>query len=173
MSVLTEKSGAKFSECRTWRYALWRMWDWQGYANNVMFIGLNPSTADERKDDPTIRKCIGFAKRWGYGGIYMLNLFAYRATQPKDMVLTECCPVGPGNDEAFGYYRTHVGLIVAAWGSLETRYRPRVSWQTRIATVVRACGCPLYCLGMNQDGEPKHPLYVPYQSQLQEWSRRT
>jgi hypothetical protein len=71
------ESGAEFSPCRTWRYALWRHWDWQGHANCVMFVGMNPSTADELVNDKTISNCIGFAKRWGFGGIYMLNLFAF------------------------------------------------------------------------------------------------
>lgn len=152
------RKGADFSPCRTWRYALWRVWDWESHANNVMFIGLNPSTADENKDDPTIRRCINFAKSWGYGGIYMLNLYGFRATKPIDMVQFDD-PVGPGNDEAFGYFRTRVGLIVAAWGSLPVRWRPRVQWQTRIAHVAGLCR-PLHCLGMNADREPKHPLYI-------------
>jgi hypothetical protein len=78
-------SGAEFSECRKYRYVLWRRWAWEGYANQVMFIGLNPSTADEREDDPTIRRCVRFAKDWGYSGILMMNAFAFRATQPADM----------------------------------------------------------------------------------------
>src|SRR5208337_4601641 len=115
MSNLFKKSGANFSECRTWRYALWRIWDWQSYANNVMFIGLNPSTADEEQNDTTISRCIGFAKRWGYGGIYMLNLYAFCATKPDNMVQV-ADPVGPGNDEALAYYRTRAGMFIVAWG---------------------------------------------------------
>jgi len=78
-------SGAGFSECRAYRYALWRRWDWQGYANQVMFVGLNPSTADETEDDPTIRRCIRFAKDWGCGSLLMLNAYAWRATKPRDL----------------------------------------------------------------------------------------
>lgn len=152
-------SGADFSPCRTYRYALWRHWDWQGHANCLMVVGLNPSTADETKDDPTIRRCIGFAKAWGFGGLYMLNLFAFRATKPKDMVLADDS-FGPGNLEAMSYYRTRVGLVVAAWGKLEPRYRVRVNWTTTIRQVSEAIAKPMYCLGRNQDGTPKHPLYV-------------
>ena len=86
------EKGARFSESRTHRYALWRIWE-KG-APMVMFVGLNPSTADETQDDPTIRRCIDFAKRWGYGGLYMLNIFAFRATNPKDMKAA-ADPVGP------------------------------------------------------------------------------
>lgn len=152
-------NGAEFSPCRTYRYALWRHWDWQGHANCMMVIGLNPSTADETKNDPTIRRCINFAKAWGFGGLYMMNLYAFRATKPFDMVQS-ADPVGPGNDEAFGYYRTRVGLIVAAWGALEVRYRPRVNWKSRIDQVLHCLWEPVYCLGTTKGGEPRHPLYV-------------
>jgi hypothetical protein len=153
-------SGADFSPCRRYRYSLWRRWDWQGYAQQVMFIGLNPSTADAERDDPTIRRCKAFAKAWGYCGMYMLNLYAYRATLPKEMVAADD-PLGPGNLEAFGYYRSHVGLIVAAWGTLSPRYRPRVKWQSTIDQVLHAIGQPVYCLGRTADGSPRHPLYLP------------
>lgn len=155
----TGMNGAQFSPCRTWRYALWRRWDWQGHANNVMFVGLNPSTADEQKDDPTIRRCKAFAKAWGYGGIYMMNLYAFRATKPTDMIVA-ADSLGPGNLEAFGYYRSRVGLIVAAWGALDKRYRSRVKWQETIDQVLYAISQPVYCLGRTADGSPRHPLYV-------------
>lgn len=149
--------GADFSPCRTWRYALWRRWDWQDYANQVMFIGLNPSTADESEDDPTIRRCIGFAKRWGYGGLIMMNAYAFRATDPKVMKAATD-PIGPGNDEAFCYRRTHVGLIVAAWGSHCS--------QERADQVCQAISRPIKCLGKNKNGSPKHPLYLRGDTEL-------
>lgn len=151
-------SGAEFSPCRTWRYALWRLWDWQGHANCVAFIGLNPSTADEIKDDPTIRRCIGFCKRWGYGGYYMLNAYAYRATDPKVMQAA-VDPVGPGNDEAISYYLNRVGLVVAAWGvhcSLE-----------REQQVCRLPYRVIHCLGQTKAGRPRHPLYLRADSKLE------
>jgi hypothetical protein len=77
--------GAEFSDCGTYRYALWRTWN--ALQPGVLFVGLNPSTADATTDDPTIRRCIGFAKRWGYGGITMANVFAYRATDPREMTV--------------------------------------------------------------------------------------
>lgn len=79
------KSDAELSKCRTYRYALWRTWDES--KPFAMFVGLNPSTADELEDDPTIRRCINFSKLWGYGGLCMVNLFAYRATDPTALFL--------------------------------------------------------------------------------------
>lgn len=149
---MSEQSGAEFSPCRTYRYALWRHWDWQGYANCVAFIGLNPSTADEVIDDPTIRRCIGFAKAWGYGGLYMLNLFAFRATDPAVMKAA-ADPIGPTNNEQLAYYQTHVGLTIAAWG----RHGSHGGRSTGIRGVLRG---PVHCLGTNKDGSPKHPLYL-------------
>jgi hypothetical protein len=145
-------TGAFFSECRAYRYALWRDWDWQGYAHRVAFIGLNPSTADETQDDPTIRRCIGFAKAWGFGGLVMLNAYAFRATDPKNM-RKAADPIGPANDEKLAYYATQVGCIVAAWGGHCSPSRER-----RVVDVVRQ---PVFCLGVTKDGRPKHPLYLP------------
>lgn len=144
-------SGAEFSECRTYRYVLWRRWAWEGFAQQVMFIGLNPSTADETKDDPTIRRCIRFAKDWGYSGLLMLNAFAFRATDPKVMKAA-ADPIGPGNDEALSYRRTQASLIIAAWGA----HCPR----EREIAVCRAIGAPVYCLGRTKAGHPAHPLYL-------------
>lgn len=150
-------NGAAFSPCRTWRYALWRFWD--DRKPRVAFIGLNPSTADESKDDPTIRRCITFSKKWGFGGMYMLNLYAFRATKPIDMVQS-ADPVGPENQELLGAYAAGSELVIAAWGSIEVRYRPRLEWQTRIKATLASIAKPVYCLGRTQDGSPRHPLYV-------------
>lgn len=143
--------GAEFSPCRVYRYALWRQWNWQGYANQVMFIGLNPSTADETEDDPTIRRCIGFAKRWGFGGLLMMNAYAFRATDPKVMKAASD-PTGPGNDEALSYRATQVGCVIAAWGAHCTPERER-----QVCDVV---GKRIECLGRTKHGRPKHPLYL-------------
>jgi len=159
--LVEDASGARFSPCRKYRYALWRRWDWQGFGNQVMFIGLNPSTADERKNDKTISNCIGFAKRWGYGGIVMMNLYPFRATYPSDLIACDA-PTTPANLEAFGYYRTHVGLIVAAWGSLKVPWRPRMQWQSTIQNVLHAISQPVYCLGRTKDGSPRHPSRLGY-----------
>ena len=156
------RKSAIISECGTYRYELKRIWDdskpW------VLFICLNPSTADEREDDPTIRRCIRFAKDWGYSGILMMNAYAFRATQPADMKAASD-PIGPANDEAFGYRRTQVGLIVAAWGTHCD--------QQRAEQVHQALGFkPVMCLGTNKDGSPKHPLYLKASTKPQPFMQR-
>jgi len=147
-------SGAGFSECRAYRYALWRRWDWQGYANQVMFVGLNPSTADETEDDPTIRRCIRFAKDWGCGSLLMLNAYAWRATKPRDLHAYGgyADAIGPDNDEALAYRASQAGLIVAAWGS----HCPK----TREERVCEIIGRTIHCLGRTKVGRPRHPLYL-------------
>jgi hypothetical protein len=142
--------GAEFSGCRQYRYGLWRVWDIN--KPRVMFIGLNPSTADETADDPTIRRCINFAKLWGYGGLYMTNLFAFRATNPKVMMAWRE-PVGVDNDEALIRYRDKSALIIAAWGACELAI-------DRGGVVAQLLGTDLHCLGRTQSGAPRHPLYV-------------
>jgi len=147
-------SGASFSECRLYRYVLWRRWEhWRGDQpqKQVMFIGLNPSTADESEDDPTIRRCIRFARDWGYSGILMMNAFAFRATQPKDM-FAAADPIGPKSDDAMYYRRTQCGLIIAAWG-----VHCPVDRERRICEIIDG---PVHCLGKTKGGRPKHPLYL-------------
>lgn len=146
-----DSRGAEFSECRTYRYSLWRRWRWDGNASQVMFIGLNPSTADEIENDPTIRRCIGFAKSWGYSSLLMMNAYAFRATDPKEMK-SAIDPIGPGNDEAFLVRRDQCGLIIAAWGVHCSSERE--------AAICRLIGRDVHCLGKTKDGRPKHPLYL-------------
>lgn len=143
--------GADFSPCRRYRYALWRRWGWNGYAQQCMFIGLNPSTADETEDDPTVRRCIRFAKDWGFSGMFMMNAYGFRATDPRVMK-AEPEPIGDGNNEALSYRATHVGLIIAAWGVHCTEDRER--------EVCDVIGRPIHCLGRTKSGRPKHPLYL-------------
>ena len=159
LPILPGTNGAEFSPCRTWRYALWRLWD--DRLPKVAFVGLNPSTADETANDPTIRRCIDFAKRWEFGGLYMLNIFAYRATQPSDMKRS-ADPVGPGNDEALAYYRTRVQLIVGAWGNHGV-------FQDRSEAVKRVLSRRIDCLRVTSLGQPSHPLYLPAALKPQLW----
>ncbi|TXY77881.1 DUF1643 domain-containing protein [Vibrio cholerae] len=139
---------AEFSPCRNYRYELWRIWDKN--KPYVMFIGLNPSTADEIEDDPTIKRCIKYAESWGYGGICMCNLFAYRATEPKDM-LSANDPVGSSNDETLTRISKNAGIIVGAWGN-HGIYLNR-------STNVKQMLSNIYALKLNASGEPSHPLY--------------
>ena len=142
-------SWATFSECRRYRYTLGRRWD---SGKSVMFVGLNPSTADETLDDPTIRRCIGYAKAWGYNGLLMTNIFAYRSTDPKGLLTIED-PVGPGNDEALLRCFSEVDLAIAAWGVHGTLAKRNEK--------VRELLTPLYYLRLTKEGHPGHPLYLP------------
>jgi len=144
------KKGAQFSDCRKYRYALWRTWRED---DHVMFIGLNPSTADETQDDPTIRRCINYAKDWGFGGIYMLNLFAYRTTKPKELLKAEK-PIGIENDAYLKMYHAKEGLNIACWGT-------RGVYKGRGDEVLSLLGKEnLSCFGLTKNGQPKHPLYL-------------
>lgn len=155
------RDGAMFSACRTWRYALWRTWN-QSFGH-CMFIGLNPSTADETKNDPTVRRCIGFAKAWGFGGLYMLNLFAFRATRPREM-MKAADSVGPANDKYLRHYREFAGLTIAAWG-VHGIFLDRALSVLRLRIGLGSkqvpLGADLWCLGRTRHGHPRHPLYVP------------
>lgn len=139
---------AELSYCRNYRYALWRTWD--NSKPRVMFIGLNPSTADETQDDPTLRRCMNYAQAWGFGGVSTANLFAYRATEPTDMKKAKC-PIGDQNDKWLKQLVTESNLVIAAWGN-------DGSFLNRSAQV-RQFLPELHCLKVNKSGEPAHPLY--------------
>lgn len=143
------KADAKLSDCRNYRFALWRTWD--DSKPFAMIIGLNPSTADEVNDDPTLTRCINFAKSWGYGGVCMTNLFAYRATDPKDMK-AQRDPIGVENDMWLTKLANDAGIVVAAWGN-------DGSYLNRSNMVVEMLP-NLHYLKMNKSGEPAHPLYL-------------
>ncbi len=153
-----------FSPCRTYRYLLTRSWGelFQVPRRLVMFIGLNPSTADEEQDDPTIRRCIGFAKDWGFAGLVMGNLFAFRATDPRDMLAAED-PVGPENDQHLLEASLVVSLVVAAWG-VRGAHRGRGD---EVAGLIP----DLSALGLTKDGHPRHPLYLPRTQPLCDWPK--
>jgi len=148
-SAVDDKTSADFSPCRTYRYALWRTWDkTEPY---VLFICLNPSTADETENDPTVTRCIDFAKQWGYGRLCMANLFAFRATQPKDLKQAKD-PVGDANDKWLSKLHRDAGLVVAAWGN-DGKFLGRADEVTKQLS-------NLSCLKINVSGEPAHPLYL-------------
>lgn len=142
------KNTAKLSDCRKYRYALWRTWDES--KPYVLFIGLNPSTADEESDDSTLTRCINYAKEWGYGGVCMGNLFAFRATAPSVMKVSKD-PVGHENNEWLIKLAKEAGLVIAAWGN-------DGSYLGRSKQVIELLP-NLLCLKMNKSGEPAHPLY--------------
>ena len=117
------KKSALISECGNYRYSLSRIWDES--LPKLLFIMLNPSTADADNDDPTIRRCIGFAKGWGYGGIVVGNLYAYRSTNPMKLIFEASIGtdiVGPDNDRYLQEMSAQCSEIVFAWGSMK-RFR--------------------------------------------------
>lgn len=164
-----DKRCALFSDCRAYRYTLSITWD--ETLPKCNFIGLNPSTADEYQDDPTIRRCKAFAKSFGAGGLIMTNLFAYRATIPKDMKryarpigeaghYITACNVEFLNRNDFHLYVSYLSCLlrVAAWGNdgeFLQRSKAVCSFLTR-----------LDCLGQTKSGQPKHPLYLSRSSRL-------
>ena len=152
------KKSAVFSPDRKYRYVLWRNWGTprgffelplSGYA---MFIGLNPSTADEFLDDPTVRRCIRYAHDWGYAGLCMVNLFAFRATKPKDMKAV-VYPIGTDNDKYLVELSKNAGIIIAAWGT-------NGDYRQRDEQVVKKLP-KLHCLKLTKEGFPAHPLWLP------------
>lgn len=147
------ESDAMFSPCRVWRWALIR--SWSEVLPSVAFIGLNPSTADETLNDPTITRCIQFAKDWGFGSFVMLNLFGLRSTDPNGLKGVSD-PVGPENDKYIDLMIEQGRTIVAAWGSHKCVEKLIVP---RAAEVLKRIPNSL-CLGTNADGMPKHPLYL-------------
>jgi hypothetical protein len=141
---------AVFSDCEQYRYVLRRAWD--AGRKSVLFIGLNPSTANATLNDPTIRRCIGFARDWGYGSMLMANLFAYRATEPC-VLLRVHDPIGPRNNWWLSVLQRRVELVVAAWGIHGTLLARDIAVCSKLSEV--------YCLGLTKAGHPKHPLYLP------------
>ena len=141
-------SDAIISDCSHYRYTLTRRWSSR---KTVMFIGLNPSTADASEDDPTIRKCIRFARDWEFGQLVMTNLFAFRATNPKEMI-TQSDPVGEFNDAHLHSLASKADLIVAAWGTRGVHLGRD--------QVIRRSIPNLHHIGLTRHGHPRHPLYV-------------
>lgn len=151
----TYMSDAHFSPCRKWRYNLRRIWDIE--KPTAMFIGLNPSTADEIKNDPTVRRCLGFAYDWGYGGLIMTNAFAFRSTDPKVMKAQED-PVGLENDYWLVKSAQQAEIVVAAWGN-------HGIFCDRTTQILKLLS-NLQCLGTTKSGQPKHPLYLKREAML-------
>lgn len=155
---------ANFSPCRRWRYTLSRIFPLdllqRGDRSNqfIQFIGLNPSTADETTDDNTIRLCMGYGARWGFGGMVMTNLFAWRDTDPRKMKLVEE-PVGQHNDAHLFEVANFAGLILCCWGNHGSHLN-RAEKVLSILTSTDALRRKLHHIGMTSEGQPRHPLYL-------------
>lgn len=157
---------AELSASSQYRYLLGRVWDEEN-PKRMIFLMLNPSTADAEVDDPTIRRCIGFAKREGMGGITVLNLFAYRTKDPK-VLAEKFFPVGPANDRwicSTLHSMAPGSVFVCGWGAHGEH--PTVS--ARVAEILNLLarhGVDAQCLGTTQGHHPRHPLYTKNSAQL-------
>lgn len=163
MTTLAIIRSAVLSPCGLYRYRLSRMWNIELPA--LLFIMLNPSKADAYTDDATIRICFGRAIRMGCGSIVVINLFAYRATNPADMLVISD-PIGPEND-----YHVERALlsqpkqVIAAWG-VGGNFMNRAR---KMSDKCHAFGIQMHCLGVTKDGAPKHPLRIAYAVEPQVW----
>jgi hypothetical protein len=158
LPLFPDQAGADFSTDRVYRYRLWRKW---GDAAPACFCMLNPSTANETELDPTLRRCVGFAKAWGCGGLEVVNLFAIVSPDPG-VLLSHPDPIGERNDEAIVEAATRAGFVVVGWGAFpEARHR-----SVDVVRLLAEVGIAPRCLGVNADGSPRHPLYLPKTSAL-------
>lgn len=151
------ETGAIFSECEQWRYVLWRVWNWQ--LKLLLSISLNPSKADAVRNDNTVSKMIALAKLWGFGGLIKLNAYGWRATSPEEMKKQGVAAIGDLNDywiqevwKVFGPAgRDQIGLSIGSWGRHDFLNR---------GEIIREYISDLHHFGLNQNGTPKHPLYL-------------
>jgi hypothetical protein len=153
---------AIYSDCENYRYSLTREWDKSG--RKVLFVMLNPSTATEVQNDPTVERCERRARALGYGGFRVCNIFAWRATDPRNMRAQDD-PVGPENDVAILEGCDWADAIVCAWGTHGEHLRRG----PQVEHIMRATGLPLSHLGLSKAGHPKHPLYIAYVVQPVIW----
>jgi len=155
--------GAAISECGKYRYRLWRKWA-DVELLPVLWLMLNPSTADGMKDDPTIRRCREFSRTWGYGSMLVGNVFALRATDPDQLARADD-PVGPLNYKSLTAMAQRSAFVICAWGS-----HPKVTGSfSREALTAAWCPGGAWSLGLTKAGNPRHPLYLPANSQRQEF----
>lgn len=153
---------AVISDCGLYRYQLDRVWDTALPVLAVLM--LNPSTADGTTDDHTITKLIEFARRLGYGGFVVVNLFAFRATKPADM-RAAADPVGPLNDHYIALALHRCPTLLCAWGT-NGKNDPR---EADVRELLRMCGVHTFALRINADGTPAHPLMLPYSCKLERY----
>ncbi|MEP5760811.1 MAG: DUF1643 domain-containing protein [Litoreibacter sp.] len=155
-------SVAHYSDCERYRYDLTRVWDPKG--RKVAFVMLNPSTATEIQNDPTVERCERRARALGFGAFRVCNIFAWRDTDPKKMRRASK-PIGDANDQAIQEACTWADTIVAAWGT----HGEHLTRGPAVESLMRATGRPLYHLGLSKAGHPKHPLYISYATQPTVW----
>ncbi|MEM6478319.1 MAG: DUF1643 domain-containing protein [Pseudomonadota bacterium] len=156
-------STAIYSPCERYRYMLTRVWEPEG--RKALFIMLNPSTATEVQNDPTVERCERRARVLGFGAFRVLNIFAWRDTDPRKMRAAKE-PVGPANDGAIQESLPWADQIIAAWGT----HGAHLGRGRDVAEMLRRSGRDIYHLGLSKAGHPKHPLYIAYEQQPVLWS---
>lgn len=166
MNLFTDISpgSAVFSPCGTYRYQLRREW---GDGEGVAWLMLNPSTATAEEDDPTIRKCVGFSKRWGFGRMVVVNLFALRSTDPRALA-KNTDPVGVHNDYHILKALTPCPQVICAWGCQQHLTTPALKARpARVMDLIQReiVACTPMCLGLRKDGAPRHPLMLAYETE--------
>ncbi len=155
-------STAVYSDCENYRYSLTRIWD--DTTPRVLFVMLNPSTATEVQNDPTVERCERRARTLGYGAFCVCNIFAYRATDPKIM-RAQTDPTGPENDNAIKEAAVWANDIVCGWGT----HGEHMGRGPVVEKILRNQPKPLTHLGLSKAGHPKHPLYIGYKVQPLLW----
>lgn len=155
-------SVAVYSDCENYRYSLTRTWDANG--TRATFVMLNPSTATEVQNDPTVERCERRSRALGFGAFQVTNIFAYRATDPRDM-RAQSDPNGPDNDTAILAAADWADAIICAWGT----HGAHLDRGAQVSALLRAQTKPLHHLGLSKAGHPKHPLYISYAQPLIDW----
>lgn len=155
-------STAEFSACGGYRYSLTRQWS--DTRARLLFVLLNPSTADAAHNDPTVARCMRRAQLGGFGAFRVVNLFAYRATRPADL-FAAASPIGPDNDKALVAGARWADHIICGWGA----HGAHLGRNAAVGTLLRQMGKPLLALGTTRCGNPRHPLYLPYGLAAQPW----
>ena len=159
------KGAATFDVSCRYRYQLTRTWASHGQSpSQVTFIMLNPSTANEEQDDPTIRACSQFTQRWGYNQLNVVNLFAYRTPQPLDLKKVTN-PVGPDNDHYLLAAAESADKVILAWGN----WGNLLNRDQTVISLLQQHQQKLYCLMRNHSGHPRHPLYIKRTTRLKPW----
>lgn len=163
------RRGALLSACGTFRYSLFRRWEWPG--DKLLFVMLNPSTGDAAVDDPTIRRCVTFAHTHGFRAIEVVNLFAFRATDPRDLARNGWQTGGQEADDAIQACAYDAKTVCVAWGAIGDK-GPASDRAQEVAPMLRACATldELQCLRITRSGYPQHPLYLPGDCRLQPYS---
>lgn len=156
-------STAIYSDCERYRYALTRIWD--DAEGKVAFVMLNPSTATEIQNDPTVERCERRARALGFGAFRVCNIFAWRDTDPRQM-RKAAEPIGSENNQAITEACIWADRIICAWGT----HGEHLGRGPQVETLMRATGRPLHHLGLSKAGHPKHPLYISYAQQPELWA---